>query len=251
MKIVYSICLSVLLAVVGSLSASAQEIKDAAPKTINGGVLNGKATSLPKPEYPLIAREAGISGVVSVSIIIDESGLVTDAAADINDHRVRKADDGSVLEPIPVDPSLREAAENAARLARFSPTMLSGQPVKVRGNIIYNFVADKTERSVNTDTPNTMSGGVLNGKAESLPAPAYPPAAKAVRAEGSVSVQVIIDETGTVISATAVSGHPLLRAASVAAAQAAKFQPTLLNGNPVRVSGVLTYNFVAPQKVDQ
>lgn len=92
--------------------------------------------------------------------------------------------------------------------------------------------------------PKTVSGGVLNGKATSLPKPAYPPAAKAVRAGGSVSVQVLISESGSVISASAVSGHPLLRAAAVSAARGARFSPTLLSGQPVKVSGVITYNFV-------
>lgn len=92
--------------------------------------------------------------------------------------------------------------------------------------------------------PKTISGGVLNGKATSLPKPPYPPAARAVRASGAVSVQVLISETGSVISASAVSGHPLLRPAAVAAARGARFSPTLLSGQPVKVSGVITYNFV-------
>lgn len=92
--------------------------------------------------------------------------------------------------------------------------------------------------------PKTVSGGVLNGKATSLPKPAYPPAAKAVRAGGAVSVQVLIDENGSVISASAVSGHPLLRPAAAAAARGARFSPTLLSGQAVKVSGVITYNFV-------
>lgn len=92
--------------------------------------------------------------------------------------------------------------------------------------------------------PKTISGGVLNGKATSLPKPPYPPAARAVRASGAVSVQVLISETGSVISATPVSGHPLLRPAAAAAARGARFSPTLLSGQPVKVSGVITYNFV-------
>ncbi len=91
--------------------------------------------------------------------------------------------------------------------------------------------------------PKTISGGVLNGKAVSLPKPAYPLAALAVKAGGAISVQVLIDEEGNVVSANAVSGHPLLRAAAVEAALAAKFSPALLEGNPVKISGVLTYNF--------
>jgi protein TonB len=92
--------------------------------------------------------------------------------------------------------------------------------------------------------PKIISGGVLNGKAISLPKPAYPPAARAVGAYGSVQVQVLIDETGRVVTATAMSGHPLLQQAAAAAARQARFSPTLLGGQPVKVSGIITYNFV-------
>jgi periplasmic protein TonB len=90
-----------------------------------------------------------------------------------------------------------------------------------------------------------ISGGVLNGKAISLPKPPYPPIAKQAHAAGTVVVQVTIDENGNVISAHAVSGHPLLQAVAVAAARGAKFSPTKLSGQPVKVTGVITYNFVA------
>ncbi|MCW5961655.1 MAG: TonB family protein [Pyrinomonadaceae bacterium] len=91
--------------------------------------------------------------------------------------------------------------------------------------------------------PKTISGGVVNGKALSLPQPAYPAAAKAVGAKGSVSVQVLISEDGSVISANAASGHPLLRSAAESAARRARFKPTELSGQPVKVSGVITYVF--------
>jgi protein TonB len=89
-----------------------------------------------------------------------------------------------------------------------------------------------------------ISGGVLNGKAISKPQPAYPPIAKAARASGTVTVQVTVDEQGRVISARAAGGHPLLQQAAVAAARQARFSPTLLSGQPVKVNGVITYNFV-------
>jgi protein TonB len=89
-----------------------------------------------------------------------------------------------------------------------------------------------------------ISGGVLNGKAISLPKPAYPPIAKQAHASGQVVVQVTIDENGNVISAHAVSGHPLLQAAATAAARGARFSPTKLSGQPVKVTGVITYNFM-------
>jgi TonB family protein len=90
-----------------------------------------------------------------------------------------------------------------------------------------------------------IEGGVLNGKALALPQPAYPAIARAAHASGTVSVQVLIDEEGNVIAAHAVDGHPLLQAASVAAARQARFSPTLLEGEPVRVTGIIQYNFIA------
>ena len=98
-----------------------------------------------------------------------------------------------------------------------------------------------------TPTPRTapISGGVLNGKAISLPKPAYPPIARAAHASGTVVVQVLIDENGSVVSAHAVSGHPLLQAVAVSAARQARFSPTKLSGQPVKVTGVIQYNFVA------
>ena len=89
-----------------------------------------------------------------------------------------------------------------------------------------------------------ISSGVLNGKATYLPKPVYPPIAKAAHASGTVNVQVTIDENGNVISATPISGHPLLKASAVAAARQAKFSQTKLSGQPVKVTGVLVYNFV-------
>ena len=110
-------------------------------------------------------------------------------------------------------------------------------------------VNTNSDDNINTNeivTPGkTISGGVLNSKAISLPQPPYPPIAKQAKASGTVVVQVTVDEQGNVISARAVSGHPLLQAASVTAARGAKFEPTKLSGKPVKVSGVLRYEFKA------
>lgn len=88
-----------------------------------------------------------------------------------------------------------------------------------------------------------VSIGVANGIAISLPKPPYPPAAIAVHAKGAVSVQVTIDEQGKVISAKAASGHILLRQVAEQAAWKARFTPTKLSNVPVKVTGVIVYNF--------
>lgn len=99
--------------------AAPQPTPSAAP--IEGGVLNGHALELPKPSYPEAARRARITGTVRVRVVIDENGKVVSA----------QALDGPA--------ELRKAAEDAAFKARFSPTRLMGQPVKVSGEIDYNF----------------------------------------------------------------------------------------------------------------
>jgi TonB family protein len=90
-----------------------------------------------------------------------------------------------------------------------------------------------------------IEGGVLNGKATNLPIPVYPAIARSAHADGAVEVRVTIDEEGNVVEAKAISGHPLLQPAAVSAARAAKFAPTRLSGEPVRVNGLVVYNFVA------
>ncbi|HKQ50978.1 MAG TPA: energy transducer TonB, partial [Pyrinomonadaceae bacterium] len=115
--------------------------------------------------------------------------------------------------------------------------------------------ADEVEAMVGTPPPPvaekkvvkqsvTRSMGVVNGMAISLPKPVYSAIAKAAHAAGVVNVQVLIDEQGKVVSARAMSGHPLLQREAVQAALQARFSPTLLSQQPVKVSGVITYNFV-------
>ncbi|HWO02467.1 MAG TPA: TonB family protein [Blastocatellia bacterium] len=87
------------------------------------------------------------------------------------------------------------------------------------------------------------SGDVLAGSAVRRVEPVYPPLAKAARVSGAVVVEIVVDEQGSVISARAMSGDPLLKDAATSAARAWKFNPTILGGVPVKVIGGLTFNF--------
>jgi len=97
--------------------------------------------------------------------------------------------------------------------------------------------------TIEKTVPKVISKGVINGDAITLPKPAYPPLAKQLRIQGTVSVQILIDEAGKVVSAKVVSGHQSLATAARQAALGARFSPTRLSNQPVKVSGVITYNF--------
>lgn len=88
-----------------------------------------------------------------------------------------------------------------------------------------------------------VSGGVLNGTAISLPTPTYPESAKRMRLSGVVTVSVVVDELGRVLTAHATSGPGPLRDAAITAALKARFSPTKLSGQPVKVSGMINYKF--------
>jgi len=94
------------------------------------------------------------------------------------------------------------------------------------------------------DCDGAVPEGVESGRVLELPKPVYPPIAMAAHASGTVGVKVIIDVDGNVIAAASISGHPLLQGAAVNAARNARFSPTKLNGQPVKVAGVIEYNFV-------
>lgn len=131
----------------------------------------------------------------------------------------------------------------AAWLFNFKSTPVSGE----RGYAVITYTARSAEppsHSCSLEQRRVVAGGVLQGRAISKPAPVYPPAAKAARVSGTVVVQIEVDESGRVAKAEAVSGPEMLRDAAEDAALAASFTPTRLSGQPVRVSGVITYNFV-------
>jgi TonB family protein len=96
---------------------------------------------------------------------------------------------------------------------------------------------------VKPQTPEMVQGGVLNSKAIELPDPEYPEEARKAHAGGRVIVSVIVDETGKVISAEVEDGPILFRRVALEAARKARFKPTLVDGQPVKVSGVLQYRF--------
>ena len=71
----------------------------------------------------------------------------------------------------------------------------------------------------------------------------FPKLHTSLSSDDKITVQVLVDKTGHVVSATAISGNPVLRAAAVRAARQAEFEPVVVNGEAKLVSGVLSYSF--------
>ena len=132
-----------------------------------------------------------------------------------------------------IDRSKVYAASNAA----------VGQPAGAIGAPAVKVDGDAPVRPVVQAPVKPISGGILNGKAASLPKPVYPEIAKRARASGTVTVEVVIDVSGKVISAKAVSGPTMLHETAERAAMQARFSPTLLSGQPVKVAGIIHYSF--------
>src|SRR5688572_22081944 len=139
--------------------------------------------------------------------------------------------------------ALPPASDMSARMNITNPTELKMSGATESDGPIVGLESEPPPSPAPKPILKAVSGGVLNGMALSLPAPQYPETAKRMRISGTVSVDVVIDENGKVISAEASNGPVTLRDAATLAAQRARFSPTKLSGQPVKVSGVINYKF--------
>ena len=146
-------------------------------------------------------------------------------------------------ETSPNDPKAGDAAPPATAPNNSAPTESgSDTPANPQNPQTPQTNSGQGTRDANAQQQRApISGGVLNGKAIYLPQPELPAGDAPT---GTVMVQVLVDEQGSVVSARAVSGPPALHMAAVNAARLARFTTTMLMGEPVKVSGTLVYNFV-------
>lgn len=205
--------------------------------------------------------QAGSTGSANAAVINQSDVVPKESAGESissNTASVRAATEIKVISSTPARPQPTSQPAQAQPLepspSKAQPAMQSStqpgtspQASQPQASQSENSQAS-TQRSApepsNAQTPTQVSGGVLNGKALSLPKPEYSATARAANASGLVVVEVTVDEAGKVIAARALSGHPMLRSAAVAAARLARFAPTKLSGTPVKVAGIITYNFV-------
>ncbi len=196
-------------------------------------------------KMPETAENVGIDGTLVVAISLDKTGRVKSAeiiagpAWPCGTNPKKEIDE------------LKKAVRDNVMITRFSPAIMKGKPqssdlrIKFAVGVAYKLLLEKreTEEGIRNGTIKQVNGGVLNGRATSLPNPDYPGEAKLVQASGSVPVEVLIDEQGKVARAGVTGGHSTLQTAARNAACSAKFAPTMLYGQPVKVSGFISYNF--------
>jgi TonB family protein len=198
-----------------------------------GGVLQGSALRKVQPLYPPLAKAARISGAVVVEVTVDEEGDVISARA-ILGH-----------------PLMKDCAAAAARGWKFTPTTLSGSPVKVIGTITFNFtMAD--EPAGGSDTGGTTgpgadpASGAGNGAsaaqtsvdsqpiAINRPRPNYTELARANGTQGSISVRALVGSDGLIKQTRIVRGLPDgLNKEAVRVVQEMQFKPAMKDGQPV------------------
>jgi len=91
--------------------------------------------------------------------------------------------------------------------------------------------------------PLRVGGNVQAAKIINRVQPIYPPLARQTRISGTVRLHAIIGKDGTIQSLEVVSGHPLLQQAALDAVRQWRYQPTLLNGDPVDVDTTIDVIF--------
>jgi TonB family protein len=139
-------------------------------------------------------------------------------------------------------PKLLEGLYRYASLLITSSQRAEALEIQKRAFRIENGVDfDKLVTQKNKNLPQT---GLMGGLMTFGPSPVFPQDAKRAGIYGSVLIRITVDESGQVDSVKVLSGHPLLTEVSELAAQRSTYSPALLEGKPVKVSGILMYNFL-------
>lgn len=209
------------------LSTAAGQEPDPIPKLI----------SAPKPDYPKAAKEAGIGGRITVKVVVDAQGAIA-SVGDAEGPAV-------ICNGRSNDPRLeamRNAVVESMKQAKFEAAMKHGVPVKAVAYVGLTF--DPTGSSDPAEPRRIINvGAAVVKNALKMPKPPLPSGGEG----GPVPVRVLVDETGSVFTAEALSGHPLSRRASERSACEAKFTPFQSDGKAIRAMGVITYNFFRRQ----
>jgi TonB family protein len=234
------------VSVIGEAPASAPVVRQseervAPPKRepiqVGGNIQESKLIHKVAPVYPEQAKRDRLQGTVKLSILINEEGLVYEIHTSPHNN-----------------PVLEEAAIDAVKEWKYSPTLLNGEPVPVMATVTIVFRFSETPSDDQSSTPPAgarvwrrdpikVGGNVQETKLVRKVDPVYPELALKARVQGRILLTITVDEEGYVSDVQVVSGHPLLSEAAVNAVKQWKYSPTLLNGEPVPVMATVTIVF--------
>ena len=196
-----------------------------------------RAIKIPDPEYPPEALQAHRGGDVFVTVRVSKKGKVA-----VGDAYGPMAPCSKLDDRIPK--LIRKAAREAAAKATFEPGTKDGKPADVGLELKYVFDPDKKLGEKPKDPYPFVRSGIVNGLATRLTRPDHP---GKNRLWESVVIDVLVDETGTVIAAMALSNQTPFTIAGIDAACRSKFTPVVQSGHPVKFTGKIRYDF-APAK---
>lgn len=236
-KAVFTICFIVSSLAVSTAAQVRQTVTDTEAKLV----------SIPDYQISAAGEAASLDGKIVISAKVDKKGEVKKATAIAGPMWPCGSEPTKEIEAV-----LDEVERNLLS-AKFTPAIKDGKPVESEVAITvligwaYRFSKQKREpdnpKEPGAPSAKIIRGGVLNGKATYLARPEYPEAARKKKIRGQVTIEILIDEEGKVISAGSVGGPRDLHKAARAAACSSKYSPTTLVGHPVKVAGVIVYNF--------
>ncbi len=234
---------SLAVAVLAPTAAFAQS---PAPLRVGGEIKEPKKLKHVAPEYPEMARAAGIQGIVIVEALIGEDGAVREA---------------KVLRPVPM---LDGPALDAVLQWKYTPTLLNGQPVPIIMTVTVTFTLNDTTNQgppaqrAATEAPEPARFRTASGvemipvrvggeikepiKIKSVP-PVYPAEAQRAGVQGAVIIEAVIDTDGTVKQTKILRSAPGLDESALAAVRQWEYTPTLLNGVAVPVIMTVTVTY--------
>jgi len=185
--------------------------------------------AMPAVSIPDAAAAEGLYGTMLVEVKVDDKGKVKDV------KQIIGPDWTCPNYESPGMTALNDYVRNRAETA----TIDSGG----KSHLWLEFKFANPHPAGSSTAGKIISGGVVNGKAVHLELPVYPESARAMQVTGRIAIKVLISENGKVISAENMSGESLLANPSRAAACRSQFSPLLLQGKPVKVTGVILYTF--------
>jgi TonB family protein len=198
------------------------------------------ATRAVKAIYPLQAEKNKLEGQVVVKAAISENG------------------DVESVEVVSGDPTLAQAAIDAAKEWKFRPFIRNGKPTKASTKLTFNFVFrdqvpdDKSAMTAATlaktaPTPGLTTVRVSEKVAQQMALkkvePVYPQVAKISRITGTVVMLAVIGKEGKITALQLISGHPLLAPAALKAVKEWNYRPYIFDGEPVEVQTTIEVHF--------